>query len=614
MVSPKSAMQIFMTFILSLTLNTSFSQNQNVRPSDSNDLDKMYSVNTDIFWLDLCKPTHLFSMTRTKGRNRLEVKWNNTLSFGLTNTNHFKYDYKINSIPFASFVDTSYSSFANSIKSAINLTPDPFFVFEVQSKSPNKVRHQILSSKLDSLERTDKKVSSRMLQIQDQYKFNYTNREFGPTFNLTNNLKIRDEYENLKDQYNQIGNELYKTQQALNELISFKNQKTALIPIVDKLKEVEEGFLNTDLSSSVVEALRQSIKNLPGSLYASENKHNDRADAKDEDRDDIKNMPKLLEVYQQSAQVVRTYFGRFEIEYDKIKNKFLSNECKLLDSIRKKEIDKLINDFLKTKEVFYDLQSLYTLNPLENEYLEKYLKVENQYADFLFTKFMSLQKVINVDIIYVTPTSSNMKNYDLISLELEKTNKVSNHTEKYNYDIYIRGGLKVDFSAGIFGSFLTNHQYNAVDSLSKDFEPTNMKMIKQVNNGKMNIAFGGMVNITNRTGASWFAPGVSFGLILSTQPSLQFTSGLTLAIGKTERLLLHGGYALGFVKRIDGLPVNENIPSVRIGDAVRTVDKFLAKPFFGLTYNLSKNNVFKVSSFSTSAGSSSFEPVQTPSQ
>jgi hypothetical protein len=39
------------------------------------------------------------------------------------------------------------------------------------------------------------------------------------------------------------------------------------------------------------------------------------------------------------------------------------------------------------------------------------------------------------------------------------------------------------------------------------------------------IGFGGMVNIIHRTGASWLAPGISFGLYLSTPTSSQFTSG-----------------------------------------------------------------------------------------
>ena len=541
------------------------------------------------------------ALRRTSGRNRLEVKWKNNLSFGLNNTNHFKYDYKINSIPFASFVDTSYSSFANTIRSAIDLTPDPFFTFEVQSKSPNKTRYLTLTSKLDSIEKLDAEVRSKMKKIEKDFDYDFLTGKFSKNYYSKENSKKKEEYESLAEQYNKTGLELYKTRQSLSELISFENQRIALIPIVNKLQEVEDGFPDHRLGSSLVSVLRKNIENLPGSLYGSDTKNV----VPSESRDDIRNMPKLLEVYQQGAQTIRTYFGRFEIEYDKIKNEFLSNECKLLDTSRKAEINRLIGNFLKAKEAYYDLQSLYTLNPLENEYLEKYLRVENQYADFLFKKFMSLQKVINVDIIYVTPTSSNMKNFDLITLELEKTNKLSNHTEKYSYDIYIKGGLKVDFSAGLFGTFLTNHEYNAVDFLDTNFAPTNKKMIRRIDHGKMNIGFGGMVNITSRTGASWFAPGLSFGLILSTQPSLQFTSGLTLSIGKTERLLLHGGYALGFVKRIDGLPLNENIPSVRIGDAVRTVDKFLAKPFFGLTYNLSKNNVFKASSFSTSSGSSS---------
>lgn len=407
----------------------------------------------------------------------------------------------------------------------------------------------------------------------------------------------KKEYEDIKRDFDIVIRKYSELKIDINKILVVKNQKKILRSILDKLHNLKSSELlnNEQLFEPIYAILKDSINT------GRETRGNYRGNFAVDDNE----QSELLEAYQQIAQIVRTCFGRFEIKYDKYKNELLSNDCKRFEKDEKEEIEKLIKDFLLVKEVFYDLQSLYSSNPLENKYLEEYFVVIDKYGEFLFIKLMALQKIINMDEIYITPSSTNMKNFDLITIEVEKTNKITNHTEKYNYDIYIKGGLKIDFSAGIFATSLINDEYRLVDSLDVNYDPTNKKMIQKVNKGNLNIGFGGMVNITKRSGASWLAPGISFGLILSTQPSLQFTSGLTLSIGKTERLLIHAGYAMGFVKRVDGLPVDEYMPTVKIGNDVRTIDQFLIRPFFGLTYNLSKNKVFKATTFSTSTGSSS---------
>lgn len=555
-------------------------------------------MKTDVFWLDLCHPSELKSVTRTAGRQRFEMNWKNNLSFVLTNINQFKYDYKINSIPFAAFVDTSYTNFTSSIKSAVDLNTNSFFAFEVNEKSPNKERFLILSHRADSLYTVFKSVKSSMLNIQRLYKFDYVTGTFPKDFDDKKNSKVRKEHDSLSTIYSQLYEELDEVNGSMNRVVSFNGQKKSLSMLVERLGRIRDAIKKGDtvglaeLANNINE-MKSYYPNFR-SWYGTDHQ---------KDFFDVKNSP-LLDYYQQTAQALRVGFSKMEMEYQTYQNKLLSSECKEFTKDKKAELEILIQHFLDAREVYNDLQSLYFLSPLQNDYLEKYLLVVGQYADFLFKKFTGIRKVMDMDTVYIMPTNMNMKNFDYVIVQLEKTNKISNESEKYEYDIFIKGGLKIDFSVGVFGSFLKNDTYFTSDSLDDQQQPQNKKMIRRVDNGRMNIGFGGMVNVSLRSGASWLTPGFSVGLILSTQPSLQFLSSLTLGMGKSERLLLHGGCAMGFVKRIDNLPLNEYVPAIRIGDAVRTVDKFLARPFIGLSYNLSKNNVFKVTSFTTSDAAS----------
>lgn len=547
------------------------------------------SVETEIFWLDLCTPRQLHSVTRPqKGRKRYEVNWKNNLSFGLTNINQFKYNYKINSVPFAAFVDTAYGSFSTSLLSIIDANKDPFFDFSIKVKSPIKDKFKRLTQQLDSL----------ISVSQAQYKATKTiTSKYDREAELRKNAADWKSYSELRVEAAITDQNITSLRDQINK-ISYKQQFEALKRNFDKLSDIEARLLG---DTSFRELIGNYYSDLPGQneeLFTINKSGSSSFGG--EAPDYTSNISRLLTNFQQNAQYIRLFLNQFEIQYEYMRNKLNNWQCKSYTRDEKDGIERLINLFNDTKYAFVELNDLYAISPLQDEYLEGYLVKESQYVDKLFSQYMGIARIKDVDTTYITPAPTNMKNFDMIKIELEKIDKQSNQTEKYEYDIFIKGGLKVDFSAGIFTSFLKNDEYNLVDSLGEDGAPTNRKMIRRKDNGGANIGFGGMVNIGIRSGASWISPGISFGLLLDTKPSLQFLSAFTLALGKTERLLLHGGVALGFVKRVDGLPVDKYIPSAQIGSVVPTVDKFLARPFLGISYNLSKNSVFKVTSFTTS--------------
>lgn len=547
------------------------------------------SVETEIFWLDLCTPRQLHSVTRPqKGRKRYEVNWKNNLSFGLTNINQFKYNYKINSVPFAAFVDTAYGSFSTSLLSIIDANKDPFFDFSIKVKSPIKDKFKRLTQQLDSL----------ISVSQAQYKATKTiTSKYDREAELRKNAADWKSYSELRVEAAITDQNITSLRDQINK-ISYKQQFEALKRNFDKLSDIEARLLG---DTSFRELIGNYYSDLPGQneeLFTINKSGSSSFGG--EAPDYTSNISRLLTNFQQNAQYIRLFLNQFEIQYEYMRNKLNNWQCKSYTRDEKDGIERLINLFNDTKYAFVELNDLYAISPLQDEYLEGYLVKESQYVDKLFSQYMGIARIKDVDTTYITPAPTNMKNFDMIKIELEKIDKQSDQTEKYEYDIFIKGGLKVDFSAGIFTSFLKNDEYNLVDSLGEDGAPTNRKMIRRKDNGGANIGFGGMVNIGIRSGASWISPGISFGLLLDTKPSLQFLSAFTLALGKTERLLLHGGVALGFVKRVDGLPVDKYIPSAQIGSVVPTVDKFLARPFLGISYNLSKNSVFKVTSFTTS--------------
>ena len=134
---------------------------------------------------------------------------------------------------------------------------------------------------------------------------------------------------------------------------------------------------------------------------------------------------------------------------------------------------------------------------------------------------------------------------------------------------------------------------------------TDSFLIKKQGGGKYNFAFGGMVNVMLRSGASWITPGASIGVAYgsATNSKLQFLGALSLQFGKSERIIAHFGVVAGEANRLDvsqltynpSKDVTENDNTYKVkGDfsttPIPTAPKFLFRPFFGISYSLSKKN------------------------
>lgn len=193
---------------------------------------------------------------------------------------------------------------------------------------------------------------------------------------------------------------------------------------------------------------------------------------------------------------------------------------------------------------------------------------------------------------YIMPIDVNGKNIDVVEISFERYEK-ENPTEiqKNIYNIWVKGGLKIDISGGIFITSLVNYEYITENrTITVDDEEVQRKIIRKKEKGNYEFGFGSMINISHRSGG-WANPTLNIGALFTTNQQFQLLSGLGLILGKEERIILTGGCSLGRVARIseaykdDG----ETLYDLGASGVVPTSNQFDFGYFFGVTYNLSKS-------------------------
>jgi hypothetical protein len=205
---------------------------------------------------------------------------------------------------------------------------------------------------------------------------------------------------------------------------------------------------------------------------------------------------------------------------------------------------------------------------------------------------------------YTLAMHANGANVDLIRYTVTQEDKLNKTPrQSYNYDIWLKGGLKIDFSVGIFATGLTDHAYEKkallVNSDSGPQPSDTAFSLGRKDHGKYGFAFGGMVNISPRMGASWITPGISLGVAYGDSQNLQFIAAGSLHMGKSERILLHAGCVMGMAKVLDrsAITYTDDTNKYVSGDIanypVPMADKFQGKFIFGISYNLSKKNALQ---------------------
>ncbi|MDR7210519.1 hypothetical protein [Flavobacterium piscis] len=204
----------------------------------------------------------------------------------------------------------------------------------------------------------------------------------------------------------------------------------------------------------------------------------------------------------------------------------------------------------------------------------------------------SIQTIVHllytIDLeVYNLPIDVQGKNIDAVEFKLRRfykdTDKEDLSFASKPYNVWIKNGLKIDVSAGIFFTSLYDSQYDKRD----DPETAGNKIITLKNSGDYDIAFGSTINTYVRMN-SWIVPTLNFGAVITQNEKLQILLGGGAILGKQERIIFSTGISMGKVDRIaDGYQVGG---SYNLGDSgtIPTQSQFKFGHFFGITYNLSK--------------------------
>jgi hypothetical protein len=157
--------------------------------------------------------------------------------------------------------------------------------------------------------------------------------------------------------------------------------------------------------------------------------------------------------------------------------------------------------------------------------------------------------------------------------------------EKFDVVLDTYKRWKIDFSSGIFLTNLVSNTYTTKQDKLPDSAEMGQRIVRE-DEGKWKIGLGVMMHGYYK---AW--PGIglggNLGIITNTNSLVQYLVGGSLILGNSQRIILNGGIALGYVNRLSsGLDENEFVQSA---SSISTKTVFKSGGYFGISYNLTRS-------------------------
>lgn len=290
-----------------------------------------------------------------------------------------------------------------------------------------------------------------------------------------------------------------------------------------------------------------------------------------------------------AARVLRERFAQLSVSIDEMVTSISAEDYLNTDEFVSGRND-FNTDYIQALVQITDLNREATrFTAIANRYQEIFEEISKSSTKIKseLTKMFAL-KLEN----YIHPIDFNGKNIDVVEVTVERYDKNNPAILplKHPYNIWIRGGLKIDVSAGIFLTSLVDREFTTRDTIVVvDNVDTTRKLVYQKDKGNFDIGVGSMVNISLR-GGSWVRPTLNFGALFTTTQKFQILSGVGLILGKEERIVLHTGLAGGSITEIAKNYKADNKTPYDLGASgtIPTDNKFKFSHFFGITYNFGK--------------------------
>lgn len=397
-----------------------------------------------------------------------------------------------------------------------------------------------------SFKRTDQDssatIDSKIVKIENQIKANNNEIETRKNTSLkadqSQKLIYEKEIKTLEDEVTSLESQL-------------KNLKE------QKLRFFKELFLKYQLEVDIL-----NIKSTEG------------------EKSDLENSRSAYELILQRSESIKT---NIENEIDRARSQDILNLESLRATIGKyhsisEQNLKSYKDMIENYPYPEDVPIYKTKEGIENNFKEIKKKVD---------LVNSLQ-----DSIQTPPLDYHGENLDFIKVSLEivpidEKAKPVNQIKNYDYKVWIKGGWKIDFSAGIFLSSLRDRSFLTIKQESTENEGDNLYKIIKEDQGKYEFGIGSTVNFNFRN-ASFTSFGGSVGGYVTSDQKFRLIAGPTLILGKMERIIFSFGVVMGEITALSNKVNLNDTFDLGSDGTVPTVQKFDFGRYFSFTYNLGK--------------------------
>jgi len=270
------------------------------------------------------------------------------------------------------------------------------------------------------------------------------------------------------------------------------------------------------------------------------------------------------------------------------------------------DFDKAFREFKSSYNVFLNSEVVSTkfkaddckikesLSPLMEEAESIKLSVSKTDYQKIAEDCQAIYKALRNENNYVAVSDPVQASKDEITFEvkIEPKKDIENltSTQKREFPIVVPvyGGVKIDFSTGLFLSGLTDRSYSS-NPLSTDSTRSTISENPQNNIGQLSI--GAMMHVSRRS-INYLKPTLSFGLGVNSTDitNLNVFMGGGLVIGQKERFILSGGVSIA---NIDYLKSQYRLNTEYSTSDLSTelTDSALKMSWFAsVTYNLGRNS------------------------
>ena len=220
-----------------------------------------------------------------------------------------------------------------------------------------------------------------------------------------------------------------------------------------------------------------------------------------------------------------------------------------------------VDEILKETVGIYNVKSYYKLASF-------YSSINEQ--KFTVNKFI---KKPNADDIIINVTLNPNSQYSKEKM-----------TKSVEIPLLVNGGVKIDFSTGLFVSNLVDDVYLNKPNYENDLI-IGYNLIKEDEN-PIGYGLAGYMHTYWRT--HWdFNVALTLGVGIDQNTQVKIMPGISLIVGRKERLVINGGFAFGKVKQLSKVQDTERLYSSK-------VEPIYSEPYklgwsVGISYNLFKS-------------------------